>query len=158
LAGQLSGAELAAFEDHLEHCAACRESLDGTAAERSWWDEARGYLSSVGDASSAELPDDAATPLCGLETYLTATDDPRMLGRLGGYEVAGIIGRGGMGVVLKAWDAPLNRYVAIKVLAPHLATSAPARQRFAREAKAAAAVIHDNVMAIHAVAEANGLP
>src|SRR5262249_59229598 len=50
------------------------------------------------------------------------------------------------------------RYVAIKVLAPHLATSAAARARFAREARAAAAVVHENVVAIHAVSEANGLP
>src|SRR2546425_965411 len=97
LADQLSGAELAAFEDHLEHCTACRHSLDGTAAERSWWDEARGYLSHS-DASGEEALEETPTALCGLETYLTATDDPRMLGRLGGYEIAGIIGRGGMGV------------------------------------------------------------
>src|SRR5260221_261352 len=42
--------------------------------------------------------------------------------------------------------------------APHLATSAAARLRFAREARAAAAVVHENVIAIHAVSEANGLP
>jgi serine/threonine-protein kinase len=90
--------------------------------------------------------------------FLSPTDDPRMLGRFGGYEIAGVIGCGGMGIVVKGLDVALNRYVAIKVLAPHLATSAPARQRFAREARAAAAVVHENVTAIHAVAEANGLP
>src|SRR5258708_30075113 len=63
-----------------------------------------------------------------------------------------------MGVVLKGLDVALNRYVAIKALAPHLATSAAARMRFAREARAAAAVVHENVIAIHAVSEANGLP
>jgi serine/threonine protein kinase len=81
-----------------------------------------------------------------------------MLGRLGGYEITGIVGSGGMGVVLKGLDPALLRYVAIKVLSPQLATCGAARQRFAREARAAAAVVHDNVMAIHAVAEANGLP
>ena len=62
-----------------------------------------------------------------------------------------MIGRGGMGVVLKAFDPALNRVVAIKVLAPQLAASGAARRRFAREAKAAAAVVHDHVVAIHAV-------
>ena len=56
-----------------------------------------------------------------------------------------------MGIVLKALDPALDRRVAIKVLAPHLAASAAARKRFAREAKAAAAVVHDHVIPIHAV-------
>ena len=63
-----------------------------------------------------------------------------------------------MGIVLKGFDRDLNRYVAIKVLAPHLATSAAARQRFAREARAAAAVVHDHIVAIHAVDNAGRLP
>ena len=80
-----------------------------------------------------------------------------MLGRLGTYEVVGVVGSGGMGVVLKAFDAALNRYVAIKVLAPHLGNSGAARKRFSREAQAAAAVVHDNVMEIYGVADTAGL-
>ena len=90
--------------------------------------------------------------------YFDPTDDPRMLGRFGGYEIVGVIGFGGMGVVLKGFEPALDRYVAIKVLAPHLATSGAARTRFAREARAAAAVLHENVVAIHRVSEAKGLP
>jgi serine/threonine protein kinase len=89
---------------------------------------------------------------------LAPTDDDRMLGRLGGYEVVGIVGMGGMGVVLKAFDPPLNRYVAIKILSPHLGSSGAARKRFARESQAAAAVVHDNVIEIYGVSHANGLP
>ena len=81
-----------------------------------------------------------------------------MLGRWGTYEVVGVVGTGGMGVVLKAFDAALNRYVAIKVLAPHLGSSGAARKRFSREAQASAAVVHDNVIEIYGVAEAAGLP
>jgi serine/threonine protein kinase len=76
---------------------------------------------------------------------------PEMLGRLGRYEVERLIGAGGMGIVFKAFDTELNRPVAIKVLAPHLAGSGAARQRFAREARAAAAVVHEHVVAIHNV-------
>ena len=89
---------------------------------------------------------------------LGPTDDPRMLGRIGTYEIVGILGRGGMGVVFKGFDAALNRYVAIKMLLPHLASSGAARKRFAREGQAAAAVVHDHVMAIHSVAEWQGVP
>ena len=81
-----------------------------------------------------------------------------MLGRLGPYEVSGVIGAGGMGIVLKAFDCSLDRTVAIKVMAPHLASSGSARRRFAREAKAAAAVLHPNVIAIHGVAADQALP
>src|SRR5262249_19879780 len=90
--------------------------------------------------------------------FLARPGTPGSLGRLGHYEVTGVLGRGGFGVVLKAHDPALNRAVAIKVLAVPLATSAAARSRFAREAKAAAAVVHDNVVAVHAVDSWNGLP
>ncbi|HTU92329.1 MAG TPA: protein kinase [Gemmataceae bacterium] len=80
------------------------------------------------------------------------------LGRLGSYEIVEIIGRGGFGVVFKAFDPSLNRFVALKVLAPHLASNAAARKRFAREARSAAAVRDEHVVAIHNVEEANGLP
>jgi serine/threonine protein kinase len=72
---------------------------------------------------------------------------------LAGYEVLEELGRGGMGVVYKAWDVRLRRVVAVKVLAAHLAASDVARQRFFREARAAAAVRHENVVAIHSVSD-----
>jgi serine/threonine-protein kinase len=61
-------------------------------------------------------------------------------------------------VVFKAYDSELNRAVAIKVLSPHLANSGVARKRFAREAQAAAAVNHPNVVPIHAVDASAELP
>src|SRR5262245_10160390 len=85
--------------------------------------------------------------------FLSPSNDPAMLGRLGSFAVTETIGRGGMGVVLKARDAKLNRIVAIKVLAPELASNPTARQRFVREAQAAAAVVHPHVVTIHAVDE-----
>jgi serine/threonine protein kinase len=85
------------------------------------------------------------------QQLLGPTDDPSKLGRIGNYEVVGMLGRGGMGIVFKAFDGALNRYVAIKMLAPHLATSGAARKRFAREAQAAAAVVDDNVLPIYGV-------
>lgn len=88
-------------------------------------------------------------------SFLRPARKPGLLGMLGPYEVLEEIGRGGMGVVLKAHDATLDRVVAIKVLSPFLASSADARRRFKREVQAAAAVCHENVVAVHGVDEAD---
>src|SRR6516162_2105032 len=80
--------------------------------------------------------------------FLIPADKPDVLGRLGHYDILEVIGRGGMGVVLRAFDEKLHRVVAIKVMAAQLATSASARKRFTREAQAAAAVSHDHVVTI----------
>src|SRR5262245_24619179 len=90
--------------------------------------------------------------------FLDPSDQPGSIGRLGHYEVRDVVGRGGMGVVLKAFDESLHRVVAIKVMAPQLATGATARKRFTREARAQAAVTHDHVVTIHAVEESGRLP
>ncbi|MCX7397231.1 MAG: serine/threonine-protein kinase [Planctomycetales bacterium] len=73
------------------------------------------------------------------------------LGKLGPYEILEEIGRGGMGVVFRACDPKLQRIVAVKALAPELARLPSARQRFLREARAAAAVSHPHVVTIFAV-------
>lgn len=77
---------------------------------------------------------------------------------LGKYTIQERIGAGGMGVVWKANDPDLQRTVAIKVLGPHLRHSQTARRRFQREARAAAAISHPNVLTIHAVEEHDHAP
>ncbi|MBL8892447.1 MAG: protein kinase [Planctomycetaceae bacterium] len=83
---------------------------------------------------------------------------PEMLGRLGRYEIERLVGSGGMGVVFKAYDSELHRSVAIKMLAPHLSGSRSARERFAREARAAAAIVNDHVVPIHNVETDHATP
>src|SRR5262249_3818107 len=90
--------------------------------------------------------------------FLVPSEKPGSLGRLGHYEVVEGVGRGGMGVVLRAFDTKLHRVVALKALAPQLGTSSAARQRFVREARAGAAVTHDHIIAIHAVEDAGPVP
>src|SRR5262245_44834975 len=68
------------------------------------------------------------------------------LGRIGHYEVLEVLGKGGFGIVLRAFDEALQRVVAVKVLAPQLAATSPARKRFLREARASARVRHENVV------------
>ena len=67
------------------------------------------------------------------------------------------IGRGGMGVVYLARDVALERPVAIKVLAPSLATRPAMRERFLREARTAAQCFHPHIVPIHAVESCNDL-
>ncbi len=86
-------------------------------------------------------------------SFLGPTSRPDSLGTIGPYEVVAVVGRGGMGIVLKALDTKLNRTVAVKVLAPELAANVVAKKRFLREAQAAAAVTHPHVVTIHAVDE-----
>src|SRR5262249_36309758 len=82
------------------------------------------------------------------------------LGRLGQFDVMRILGRGGMGVVLEAFDTRLQRNVALKVLEPELASDDVARQRFCREARTAASITHENIVAGHQVEKSAdaGLP
>lgn len=91
-------------------------------------------------------------------SFLAPSTEPGSLGRLDHYEVLEVVGRGGMGVVLRARDTKLLRVVALKVLAPSLAASGTARQRFVREARAAAAVRNDHIVAIYAVCEDGPVP
>jgi hypothetical protein len=171
LAGALSPDDQERCERHLESCPDCRVSLErlGTLGG-----EFLHLARQAGDPTVAPAdptlaqaveqllqvkPTDQAPPAEAPDLYfLQPADRPGFLGTLGAYEVQTVIGRGGMGVVLKAFDPALRRPVAIKVLSPALAGSATARRRFTREAQAAAAVCHDHVVAVHGVGEADGLP
>ncbi len=77
--------------------------------------------------------------------------------RLGPYEILAPIGAGGMGEVYKARDTRLDRTVAIKVLAEHLAESPERKQRFEREAKAISQLNHPHICTLYDVGEQDGL-
>ncbi len=74
------------------------------------------------------------------------------------FAICETLGRGGMGIVVKARDTKLDREVALKVLVPELARDVSARQRFLREARAAAAVRHENVVTVYSADEINEVP
>jgi serine/threonine protein kinase len=155
--------------NHLAECPHCQARLEQLAADAKQWSEIRDSLrpdQEFGTGSS--LPSGNAPsrrPRSGRERWqrnhtwtesmakslLSSASHPEMLGRIGRYDVERLIGSGGMGVVFKAYDTELNRPVAVKLLAPYLAGSGSARNRFAREARAAAAVVDDHVVPIHNV-------
>jgi serine/threonine-protein kinase len=150
---RLPADEMAGLEQHLERCARCREELDRLVGDDHCLGAVRRHLGS--EPTVWHGPGHSGDESLG---FLTPSDWPDSLGRLGTYEVKGVLGRGGMGVVLKAFDPALSRSVAVKVMSAPLASCAAARQRFLREARAAAAVVHEHVVGVYAVAEAAGLP
>jgi eukaryotic-like serine/threonine-protein kinase len=72
----------------------------------------------------------------------------------GRYDVGEKLGEGGMGVVYRAWDARLERVVAIKVLRPHIADEVDQRLRFRREARTLAALSNDHIVRVNGYDEA----
>ena len=154
LQGELSDVEVVDLETHLSACTSCRIRLEESTASANEWHAIRDSLSDEQNSNTTSGLEDFAS----LKKLLGPSDDPRMMGRIGTYEILGLLGRGGMGVVFKAFDPSLNRYVAIKMLAPMLIPSAVFKQRFLREAQSAAAVVHDNVVGIHATSEWQGNP
>src|SRR5271156_5090439 len=78
--------------------------------------------------------------------------------KLGPYEIQSLIGAGGMGEVYRAKDARLDRTVAIKILPASFSADPDRMQRFAQEARAAAALNHPNILSIYDIGEDRGAP
>jgi serine/threonine protein kinase len=178
LADQLPEALQAEVTEHVAGCESCRAALESLAGDAGWWSEIetcfRTHAQQIGQSSASSLKNVVAregspsheTSDCEDDSFaadfvvdfLEPCDRPEALGRLGDYEIREVIGRGGMGIVLKGFQPELGRFVAVKVMAPHLAASGAARQRFVREARAAAAIVHPHVMPIHSVCTSSRLP
>jgi serine/threonine protein kinase/WD40 repeat protein len=156
------------LERHLELCPDCQTHLDQPLEDG---DELLRLVRQVGSPATGSADPTLTRILEQLHElqppaqgepgdlyFLQPAGRPDLLGMLGEYEVQEVIGQGGMGVVLKAFEPALHRLVAIKVMAAAVAGSATARKRFTREAQAAAAVCHEHVVAVHGVHETDGLP
>jgi formylglycine-generating enzyme required for sulfatase activity len=112
---------------------------------------------------SASTPNDAGATTGGVRSksederealaFLAPPGRPDSLGRIGHYEVLQVLGTGGFGIVYRAFDETLQRVVALKVMAPQLAATSPARKRFLREARSSAQVRHENVVQVYEVVE-----
>ncbi len=78
--------------------------------------------------------------------------------KLAQYEIVSAVGSGGMGVVYRARDTRLGRDVALKVMAPHIASDPTMRSRFETEARAVASLTHPGILSIYELAVADGIP
>jgi tetratricopeptide (TPR) repeat protein len=83
---------------------------------------------------------------------------PALPERLGDFHITRELGRGGMGIVFEAVQESLGRPVALKVLARHAQLDPKRRERFVREAQAAAKLHHTNIVPVFGVGEQDGLP
>lgn len=147
---KLSHDDEIAWREHVESCNQCLAIVE-RAASSTGLDELPGRVAADGFDAALSTADFVVE-------FLEPATSVEFLGSLANYDIVEIIGRGGMGVVLKAFDRELKRYVAIKTLAPHLASQPLARKRFAREAQAAAAVVDLHVIAIHHVHATGRIP
>jgi serine/threonine protein kinase len=98
--------------------------------------------------------DPASAPI----DFLAPAQQPDEIGRLGPYRILKILGQGGMGVVFKAEDPALDRMCALKTMLPEVAKKPAMKERFLREARAAAKLEHDHIIPIYQVAEDRGVP
>lgn len=164
---------------HVLSCSRCQDELDrltdsetldewrpaARAAGLGAVDEEEPSLSRLRRALRDALPgstiddDTAADPMAdGWRTLLRPPGRPGDLGTLGTYLVEAEVGRGGMGIVLRAFDPSLGRRVALKVLRPDRAQP-QSRRRLVREARAAALCRHDHLVAVYAVVDPpDGVP
>ncbi len=176
----LDAAQQSKLTRHLDQCSYCRQQLDGLAAADPWCADAQQTLRDLQREPDTSVASRDATPARTRDAsgsvqqhageapaeqrahwvlnMLQPSQDPRMLGQLDGMPVEAVVGQGGVGVVLKARDGHLQRSLAIKLLSPMLAGTGAARQRFLREARAAAAVVHPNIVPIYAVSPERSLP
>ncbi len=121
--------------------------------------QAIGDRESDGDgASGAARPEDITASVAAEIDFLSPPEQPDEIGRLGEYRVLQVLGVGGMGVVFRAEDPKLKRQVALKAMKPVVAASRSAKERFLKEAQAAAAIEHDHIVTIHHVGEDRGVP
>ena len=171
------------LESHVNDCESCQNSIEHLVAGKESWEGTAKQLAELDQQSDSSLQTTGLKDLIerekqhrpedlGLDSneetkeslgsirldFLKPSEQPDSRGRLGSYEVLETVGRGGMGLVVKAYDPSLRRIVAIKVMASHLASSTAARKRFVREARATAAICHEHVVAIYAVEEDHDPP
>ncbi|MCB1229224.1 MAG: serine/threonine protein kinase [Verrucomicrobiae bacterium] len=162
------------LEAHLATCERCRERLDELAhfgetatllADYDRWSAPSAELDTAlhqllsRDRNSA-TPSPAPVSREDILAQLRPTDEAGALGKLGEHLVVHeILGQGGMGIVLRARDTALEREVAVKLLKPTFRDFPELLDRFREEARAVAALEHENVIPIHQVGELeNGLP
>lgn len=137
--------------------------------------EARPPFLTVGCAGDAELRQQVESLLTSLEEagdFIESSPVARALSagvspafepgafagrRIGHYELAALLGAGGMGEVYLARDARLDRQIALKILPPQFTADAVQVERFEREARAASALNHPNIITIHDIGQDGGL-
>jgi serine/threonine protein kinase/formylglycine-generating enzyme required for sulfatase activity len=181
--GKLIEPELSSHAAHLEECEQCQNTVrtlfPSDSLVKTLRNDASEHETITGkisddliDAlkripamdSDAKLSADGLRRDAGLSldelglSFLSPPEEQDEIGRLGHYRVLQVLGRGGMGAVFLAEDPKLGRKVALKVMLPKIASIPAARDRFLREARAAASLKNDHIVTVYQVDEINGVP
>jgi WD40 repeat protein/serine/threonine protein kinase len=187
LLGQLPFVELTHLAEHLDRCPRCVERVGRVVAEDNLTSAVRAgvaplppeererveqlmvHLYTLGSVC-ANVSSDSSIQPDALNARTAGVSDPNSHdglspplrtdenGRLAHYRIVKKLGEGGMGAVYQAEDKQLQRFVALKVMKPELAVKSTARERFLREARAAAKLKHDHIVTIYQVGEDGGVP
>jgi WD40 repeat protein/serine/threonine protein kinase len=145
--GKLSSAETENLARHCEQCPRCRAVLHSCKVQDT-------FLTALAARDAAavafiERPQSLLSPV----PSPAGAQAPDEIGWLGGYRIHKVLGTGGMGVVYQAEDVQLQRPVALKVMKAEVAQKPANRERFLREARAAAKLKSDHVVTIYQVGE-----
>ncbi|MCO8120863.1 serine/threonine protein kinase [Stieleria sp. TO1_6] len=160
---------------HLDRCPSCQDRVAALSERDAFFRQSRQALQASGLSSRDWLDDLADSPtqvlhqpqatdqahpaiLSLVKTLLGPTEDEYSLGRLGRFEVLGVVGSGGMGIVLKARSVDVDRIVAVKLPLPQYWQSPDTLLTLEREARSAAAVVHPNVISIYHVDRYRDVP
>jgi serine/threonine protein kinase len=168
-AGAASADEEAAVESHLNQCTQCQHLMDESMASPDELNELRMAAVADGEADitgmrAAGLPSAPLVENMGQNVLLAnglrlgLPRENRFIATLGEYDIMSVVGEGGMGIVLRAWDESLQREVALKVIRPALLADAASADRFLQEARSAARLRHPNILTIYAVGRAADIP
>ena len=159
LLGTLPPADAARVSEWVSTAPEAAETLRALSAADAFTDA----LKSAARADRAQLSTSSPGPVLTLTRLPAPTPSAPVVvafppTELGGFRIVRELGRGGMGAVFEATDSALGRKVALKVMLPEVAVHSQARERFLREARAAARVEHESIVPIYQIGEANGMP
>jgi serine/threonine protein kinase len=168
-AGLAKAFEEAQVQRHLDGCARCRKRFDEAMGPT---DDLAALIDGDAPAEDAdfdalraahfprfphvEVRGDRVVVAGGLSLDLPR--EPKYVASFGSYDVVALVGMGAMGVVLQAVDRTLQRTVALKLMAASRVHDPEARQRFLREARAAAKLKHPNVVTVYSAGIENDMP
>lgn len=167
--GKVPEPELTVILSHLEECTQCQDRASTLSSSDTLVESLRDANTQVDGIAEAaprflidqlkQISTSRAVAINEPKTdFLTPPQQVGELGRFGRYRVLNVLGHGGMGIVFRAEDPQLCRLVALKVMLPRWASEPTAKDRFLREARAAAKLQSDHIVTIYEVGEENGLP
>jgi len=180
--GQLIGPDLEVIAEHLEHCAVCQEAVMTLAPGDTLVESLRGEATAAEKLSSA-VPRSLLEKLNRIPRLESSSEKSSAISEdrkpdagiyevaqsvlfgergkersLGHYRLLEVLGTGGMGEVFRAEDTKLNRTVALKVMLRRIAADPTSKERFLREARAAAGLVSDHIVTVYQVGEDDGIP